>query len=48
MFGSAANNHFDRNKYYTAGITAPFSGPTGALTFAAWQAAGYDTHGESF
>jgi hypothetical protein len=48
VFGSAANNHFDRNKYYTAGIAAPFSGPTGAVTFAQWQAAGYDTHGESF
>jgi len=48
VFGSAANNHFTRNKYYTTGLAAPFSGNGGAKTFAQWQAQGFDMNGENY
>ena len=48
VFGSAANNHFNRNRYYTTGLSTPFSGNGGALTFAQWQAQGYDMNGENY
>jgi parallel beta-helix repeat protein len=44
VFSTTRNNRFDSNTYSLGSLATPFCGPSGAMTKAQWQAAGYDVH----
>jgi parallel beta-helix repeat protein len=45
IFSAASNNRFQNNHYTVNGISKPFSGAPGSMTWTQWQAAGYDING---
>lgn len=45
IFSAASNNRFENDHYTVNGISQPFSGAPGAMTWTQWKAAGYDIAG---